>query len=186
MSHTKLALFGMLLCGLGVSVHVHATGVTSSFVQSGSDWTYVYTVTNDTLPAPLVGLDLYFPTLASGGLGPTYPGLTLTGLVPPSGWTGAAFPASANFNPLVSFSASGLGIDPGGTLSGFIVMFTYPGPLNLGPQEFDVFDSSYNLLDAGLTKPTGGPVPDEGDTACCVVLALGALAALRRRFATVR
>jgi hypothetical protein len=180
----KHYLVGTLFCVLSLVAKVQATSITYSLSQSGSDWTYSYTVNNDSLAGPIMGIDIFFPTEFSAGLDPTFPGGSVTGNSVPADWAGLPIDASANFNPIISFSTSGAGIAAGGSLTGFVATFTYSGPELLGSQEFKVYDADYNLLDAGRTVTSA--VPDETPTALCALISIGGLALFRRIRAVAR
>ena len=136
-----------------------ATIIEADLTALGGDhYRYDYTVTNDTLGAPLELFDLLFdPTL--------YDETTLTIVSDPAigaGWVETILMSAPGFGAAYDLTALGGGIAPGALLSGFAIEFDWLGGGAPGVQPFEVYDpNTYVLLDSGTTilNDSSGTVP---------------------------
>jgi len=158
-------MFRMPRSILGISLALLATSANATEIAyaasntSGTTWEYNFSVTNDTLSVPISDFDVYFDALTISNITPVSQPADFAGpsaaepSVPPSPLPG-----------FVNYLASDAGIAVGATAGGFIVDVTFSGQGTPGAPTFDVLDASFNTLDAGSTKPSGGVAVPEPST----------------------
>jgi hypothetical protein len=157
-----------------------ATVITYDAVQiGGSTWQYDYSVTNNSLSAPIDEFTIFY-SLAK------YSNLTVQRS--PGSWDSLVaqpdplLPSSGFFDSL----AIAGGLAPGKTLSGFSTQFTYKGTGAPGSQLFNIVDSNtIAILDFGNTQPGRGgmaaPEIDPSSFASAMTLLMFGVAALSGR-----
>lgn len=159
-SKDAVVLFPALFLILVVNfLPVRASGTVIGFdvtALGGNQYRYDYTITNDTLGAPLTLFDIHFaPSL--------YLESSLTIVSAPAlavDWNESILTSAPGFSALYDVSALNGGIGPGDILGGFAVEFEWlGGPDLLAGQTFEIFDPiSFSLLETGITTTTQ-PIP---------------------------
>jgi hypothetical protein len=159
-----LSIFWGVMLVLGTILPAAATQIPYTLTNLGAgDYKYDYTVFNNTLGVPLEDFVVYFPNITS----PNYSDYSLTSSIQPGGWTGGlTSPSAPNLGGYYEAYNYTTPIGVGGSLSGFGVTFHYTGIGPLGSQYFEIYDSSFNLLDSGNTQPAAVPEP-------CTMILLG-------------
>lgn len=163
-------LTGLLLAaGLTLALPAQAVDVEYTIESlSASDWRYFYTVTNDSLGVDIEEFTINFDRTL-------YTNLIVD--ASPADWDSLVaqpdndIPADGYFDSL----ALSQGIANGESLGGFSVRFTYLGTGTPGAQPFEVVDSDFNVLVAGMTAP----VP-EAQTYLMLLTGLGLLGWVNR------
>lgn len=146
---------------LGITSPSYATSILFNTTDlGGGTWEYEYTVTNDTLLTDIEEFTVFFEyglydnLIVTTPLAPDWDELTAD----PDIIFG--FPVDGSYDAL----ASGAGIAPGNTASGFSVSFDWLGVGTPGSQPFDIVDPSTFLTIASgtTTSSSGAPVPEPG------------------------
>lgn len=158
--------------------------VTIEYLLSGDN--YSYTVTNN-MQVPLQDFAIFFPKVSA----PDAKYYTLNGSTSPGGWSSVLFqPSAIDLGGFVEWYGGSIAPN-GGSLSGFMVNFSYDfaNPLATTPssQYFEVYDANFALLDSGQTilLPIPG-VPEPSPTMAYLLLAVLCLAAMRKKFRAMR
>ena len=142
---------------------------TSNDLGAGK-WEYTYTVTNNTSLVDFSDFVIYFPGVSSVSAF-DYSNITVTGNPDPANWdVVAAEPSAINLGGYIDALALLNPLASGASVSGFTVSFDYAGSLSPASQQFDIFDSTFNLIDTGFTVPGQATSVPEPST----VLLLGA------------
>lgn len=132
----------------------HATTIDYSVTHvTGNQWRYDYSVDNDTLLVPITDFTIFFDrNIYSNLIVNTSPVDWDALVVQPD----LGIPADGFFDAIaLSLPLVPAGILPGGTVSGFSVLFDFQGSGTPGRQAFDIVDQRFNAIDSGFTgKPT--------------------------------
>lgn len=151
-----------------------ATIVYETQSLGGNRWEYSYTVTNNSLGAPLEQFTIYFDRAIFSNLAVT---------ATPPDWDSLVvqpdpeLPADGFFDSL----AVGSGLPIGGGINGFAVSFDFSGPGEPAEQIFEVVDpDTFEVLESGSTPAV--PAPPAGIAMITALLAVAGR--LRRRGAT--
>ena len=136
----------------------HAAVVSYTLTSlGGSDWSAEFSVTNDTLGAPIEEFTIFFPV-------GDYENISIAGS--PSDWDGLAIDPDPGIpdNGFADWLALGSPLGVGETLSGFVATFTYLGSLEPGDFFFTVIDPvTFATLESGVAAladvPTEIPLP---------------------------
>jgi len=122
---------------------------------SGNQWSYEYTVHNDTLSSDIEWFAIYFDYNL-------YENLQI--LSTPSNWDPLVFQPDTGLpsDGVYDIFALSTGIAPSSSLSGFILQFDYLGIGTMpGSQAFEIFDPSFNIIDTGSTSlSVGQQIPE--------------------------
>ena len=115
--------------------------------QGAGLWMCEYEVINTNLDTPAKGFDIFFD-----------PGLYSNITFPDGGsvdqWNEViAYDIDFNLSKYTTYGAmeNGSGILPGGSVSGFVVTFSWLGSNIPQPQDYQIYDSSFDVLDSGQT-----------------------------------
>lgn len=170
----RVSVLCLTACAALFGVGSHAAVVTYAVTPlGGSQWEYSYLISNNGTSGSIDEFSIYFAHSLHSNL-------QLTSS--PAGWDfllvqpDVGLP-SAGF---VDGLASNLGLQPGDSLSGLTVSFTFLGTGIPGWQPFDVIDpANFEVIESGrTTAESTGAVPEPSTLA---LLALAGLAAASRR-----
>ncbi len=179
MSKRLLVVLGFLATA-AITTTVCADSISYSLTSLGDNtWEYSYSITNTDEVSGLHVFDIYFPSVSSPFFA-DYTNITEVAKPNPGNWQTTIFPASApNLSAIYDAQALNTPIAFGQSVTGFDVSFMYNGPLPLGAQTFEIYDSHYNLLKTGSTTLTSSV--SEPCTLALFFLGLAALSVMRLR-----
>jgi hypothetical protein len=131
-------------------------GIPLVTMQMGKTWEYSYTILNNDIKGGLYVFDIYFPSI-SGPDSLLYSKITETANPDSSNWSTQIFiPSAPDLGALYDAGTLTTPIALGDSLSGFSVSFEYSGTAaSLGSQFFEIYDTSYDLIETGYTGLAG-------------------------------
>ena len=147
-------------------------------------WQFSYTVANVSLPGTLDDFLVYFEF--GPGIDPFIKSLKEEGT--PGGWTAGLYePSAIQLGAMYEgYTTPGSGLLSGQSQGGFEVSFDWlGGGAPPESQYYGIYDSSYNLVDTGLTSPAI-PEPAGLQIPAFLALSMASIAAQRLRKGRLR
>ena len=161
---------------LGLIPNARADDISYTLTNLGSgNWSYSYTITNTAEASGLYVFDVYFPSASSLDAF-NYSNITETANPDTNNWITTVFPPSEPGDLGAFYDAeASIPIALGDSLGGFTVSFSYLGSAALGAQYFEIYDTSYDLLETGTTTLSTTPTPEPSTLILLVSGVLGFL-----------